>query len=192
MSVAFWKKDDDPFEDPTFVFDLVTEESRSGDYEWTDKSIELGAKVSDFGAKMPEKFTVSGLISATSIGSSTEQSAQRIIDAEERIRKLADERQLVTIVMGYWVGDRVIKSIRSSCTNDIGEAMEISIEMTNVVLPEPDWVDIPPSRLKTRKLRRRSRSKKGGTETGKTPSGKTTTKSRAWKLLHGQNPFTRK
>ncbi len=154
-----------------FEWDCELRESHDGGYTWTDHQVEDGAPVVNYGVKMPETWTLEGLVTATPLipgGIDT----QRVIDAEGRIRELADKLQPVSFVSGWYSGQGVITRVSSTAGRGDPLQLPITVAFKQIRLVEPVTTQIPASRLKPRKKKRVAPAKKGGAVTGKTPSAK--------------------
>lgn len=173
-------------ENPDFIFDAELNEDWALEYEWTEYPIEDGAKISDHGAKLPEKFNVTGAVTASPLAWTTSPDVdehdgkQRVIDALAALKKLADARQPMTLVAQYWSpADVVIDSARPSMGEGDGNAVRIEVAFHQVQLPKAKTVDIPASRYKA-KVKRKAPGKKGGAGGTKKPSAKTEAKAKSW------------
>lgn len=176
-----------PMEFPDFAFDAEINEDMSLEYEWTEYPIEDGAKVSDHGFKLPEKFNVSGAVTETPLlivspyldeSENKNGGKQRVMDALTALKKVADARQPLTLVAKYWSpADVVIDSIMPSMGEGDGNAVRIEIAVHQVQLPKAKTVDIPASRYKKKK-KRKAPAAPGGAASKKDPANKTKKK---WK-----------
>lgn len=161
-------------EAPDFAFDAEINEDMALDYSWTQHPIEDGAEISDYGAKLPEKFKVVGGVTETPLimfpyieEHNPTSGKQRVMDALAALKKLADARQPMSLVAKYWSpADVVIDSVNASLGDGDGNAPRIEIAVHQVELPKAKTVDIPASRYK-KKVKRKAPGKKGGAVAGK-------------------------
>ena len=163
--------------DPTtfeilFEFDADTKEARDGSTKWTDKPVEAGANITDYGNRAPTKFQLEGIITAWPFGSP--HNPLRVSGADAALEAIAAAGQPVGLVTKWWAAEVVISSDRASNSQGEGEALRFSISCQTIRVPAPDYVTIPASRLKAR-VRKRGGPKPetgGGGAGKKVPSAK--------------------
>jgi hypothetical protein len=157
--------------DPTtfailFEFDCDTKESRDGSTQWTDKPVEAGANVTDFGNRAPEKFQIEGIITAWPFGSP--HNPLRVSGADDALRAIADAGQPVGLVTKWWSAEVVLSADKASNSQGEGEALRFSVSAQTIRVPSPDYVTIPASRLKASVRKRATAPPAGGSAAGKT------------------------
>ncbi len=158
--IAFWRYGSDAFDEPTFTLSVADEEKRKGSVEWTKRAIEDGAQISDYAESQPEEYSLSGKLSPSIPGQTYDR--QAVIDADETIRAMMKERQVVTLVTSWWTPtNAVIKSIESSMSHNDGDELKLSLELQTVEIVKPQFTKMPPERLRNKK--RGSNKGKGGT-----------------------------
>lgn len=143
---------------PAFEFDAVLSEDREDDYKWTRFAVEDEGNISDHGAKEPKKFSASGVVTATPFdalpGLAGKDRVSRTLDA---LVKIADTRQIVTLVARWWVPDVVILNVKSNSGEADGDMLNVTIRFQTVERPLAALTQIP---------------KKGGSGVGKpVPAG---------------------
>jgi hypothetical protein len=154
-----------------FEWDCELRESHDGAYTWTDHEVEDGAPVVNYGVKMPETWTLEGLVTATPLIPGGID-LQRVIDADGLIRELADKLQPVSFVSGWYVGTGAITRVGSTAGRGDPQQLPITVGFKQIRLVEPETVQIPASRLKPPKRKRVPPAPKGGASTGKAPTPK--------------------
>lgn len=158
-----------------FEWDCEQKEDAEHNTEWTEHPVESGAVVSDYGNNKPDIYNVEGYMTATPFGSPIDET--RLGDAHEKLKRLRDKRQELTLLAGNWTPTVVITKVGAVQGTDDAGRLLLSASFKTVDRPQPKTVDIPPSRLKPKVRRRAStKTKKGGAATGK-PATATQTKS---------------
>ncbi len=152
-----------------FVFDCEQQENRRTEIQWTDKPIEAGAEISDFGVEKPDAFHVEGLKTAWPLSPVPMLDPLRVIDADASLRALAKAKQPVTLVTGWWVEEVVLRVVDASQAAGDGDLLRFALDCKTIKVPQPATVQIPPSRLQPKVQKRGAPKPKGGAETGKTP-----------------------
>lgn len=159
--------------DPTtyevlFEFDADIKEERSGTTKWTDKPVEDGANIADFGNRGPLNFTVSGVITAWPFNALRDP--LRVSGADAALESIADAGQPVGLITKWWAREVVIASDKAGADQGKGEALYFSIGCKTIRVPKAEYTQIPPSKLKAR-VRKRATPKPttGGAAAGKTP-----------------------
>ena len=154
-------------------------------YEWTEYPIDSGAKISDHGAKLPEKFAVSGLLTTCPLAPDTniyadDPGTTRVANALEKLQKLADAMQPITLVAKYWSpADVVIDSVAAAMGQGIGAACRVDIAVHQITIVKPEAVNIPASKYQA-KVKRKAPGKKGGAAAGSTPGSKSNGAGKSW------------
>ena len=149
-----------------FEFDCDTKEERDGSTKWTDKPVEAGANIIDYGNRAPAKFRVEGIITAWPFGSP--RNPLRVSGADAALEKIADAGQPVGLVTKWWASEVVISSDKASNAQGEGEALRFSISCQTIRVPTPNYVTIPASRLKSTVRPRATPKPNGGNAAGKT------------------------
>lgn len=151
-----------------FEFDAELSERRRGETEWTDKPIEEGANIADFGHNKPENFDVEGVVTAWPLFPTPGHDPTRVIRIEEALQTLRKKKQPVTLITGWWTPTIVIKSVDSSSGTEEGESVRIQVNCQTIELPQPVYTTIPASRLQPSVRKRATPSPtKGGAAQGK-------------------------
>lgn len=150
-----------------FEFDADTKEERDGSTKWTDKPVEAGANITDYGNRAPKKFRIEGIITAWPFGSP--HNPLRVSGADAALESIAEAGQPVGLVTKWWAAEVVLSSDKASNSQGEGEALRFSISGQTIRVPSPDYVAIPASRLKA-SVRKRGQGppSKGGAASGKT------------------------
>lgn len=170
--------------DVMFAFDAELDEKRTDAFKPTEHPIEDPAEVADYVVRLPKTFSASGILTATPIGENEDVSITRVMDLHDAITTVADNREVVTVVFGWWVFDSIIKNIEASCGQDTGLALKVSIEFQTIELAKVETTTIAPSKLKP-KPKRRVKAVGGGGK--KEADGKTEKKVRESILSKGKN-----
>lgn len=158
-----------------FEWDCELRESHDSTYNWPDHEVESGSPIVNYGVKLPDSWTLEGLITATPlIPAGIDE--QRVIDADGLVRELADRLQPVSFVSGYYVGGGAITRVGSAA--GLGDPMQlpIAVDFKQIRVVEPKTTQIPASRLKPPKRKRvapaRPGGAAGGASTGTPPTPK--------------------
>ncbi|PIV98557.1 MAG: hypothetical protein COW42_13955 [Deltaproteobacteria bacterium CG17_big_fil_post_rev_8_21_14_2_50_63_7] len=128
-----------------FTFDAELEEGTSLELEVTKYAIELGGNASDFVAKNPRNYNVSGVVTATPLLGLP--SMQRVADALDEVIAIANARQIVQLVAGLWSASAVLTKVDAKRTPETGEALEIAVEAQVVETFVGETTTIPPDLL---------------------------------------------
>jgi len=149
-----------------FEFDADLKEGRRGAVKWTDKPVEAGANMSDFGNRGPTKFRVEGVITAWPWGLPVSQ--QRVSQADAALEAVAAAMQPVLLITHWWAREVVIATDDANTGQGDGDMMRFAIDCQTVRIPAPEYTTIPASRLKP-SVRKRATPKptKGGAGAGK-------------------------
>lgn len=156
-----------------FEWDCELRESHDNTYTMTDHQIEDGSPVNKHIVKMPETWTLEGLVTATPLIPGGID-LQRVVDADELIRELADKLQPVAFVSGWYKnpGTAVITRVGSAAGKGDPLQLPITVAFKQIRIVEPETTQIPASRLKPRKKKRVAPAKRGGASTGTPPTPK--------------------
>jgi len=150
-----------------FEFDADIKESRRGSVKWTDKPVEDGSTISDYGYRPPEVFRVEGVITAWPWTGPA--NPLRVTTADAALRALAAARQPVTLITGWWAADVVIAADGASSGQSDGDLLRFSLECRTFKVPKPAYTSIPASRLKPKvKASSTPKPTQGGAAAGKT------------------------
>lgn len=159
--------------DPTtfavlFEFDADLKEERSGSTKWTDKPVEDGANIADFGNRGPLSFRVEGIITAWPFGSP--RNPLRVSGADAALEAIADAKQPVGLITKWWAREVVIENDKAGATQGEGEALRFAIGCKTIRVPKAAYTNIPASKLKA-SVRKRNNKKPpvGGAAAGKAP-----------------------
>lgn len=166
MTWGFWRQDDDPGSDPTFVFDTIDSESIEIEVEPTAHAVEDGAEINNHAVIKPRRISLSGSVTPCVLGDIPDYSTTRVTDAIGILSELADERQPIVVVSSYWTReDMIITMVNASYTHMSGERLQLSIELVQVDVVTPETTSMPLARLRSGKHRRRgSQAKEGGSD----------------------------
>lgn len=149
-----------------FEFDCDTKEERDGSTKWTDKPVEAGANITDYGNRAPDKFRVEGIITAWPFG--FPHNPLRVSGADAALEAIALAGQPVGLITKWWAAEVVIASDKASNSQGEGEALRFAISCQTIRVPNPDYVTIPASRLKvTVRKRATAAPTTGGAASGK-------------------------
>ena len=129
-----------------FEFDADVKETRDGSTKWTDKPVEAGANITDFGNRAPAKFGLEGIITAWPFG--FPHDPLRVSGADAALEAIAIAGQPVGLVTKWWAAEVVLSSDRASNSQGEGEALRFAIGCQTIRVPTPNYVTIPASRLK--------------------------------------------
>jgi len=129
-----------------FAFDCELREQRTDSWVWTEYPIEGGAISSDYGSKEPVEFLVSGLVVNNDPNTGIPEPT-RVSDVHARLIEVADERNELTLVSGYWVVPVVIVRARALSDVNTGDAIDVELTLRTILTPFSEFVRIPPSIL---------------------------------------------
>lgn len=158
---GFWRQNDDPYTDPTFVFDVIDSESMDLTVDWSKHAIERDGDAALYGRTEPVTVSLSGLISPTVLGD--DYDPQHVRQAIATLETLAEERQPLVVVSTWWARtDLALSRVSAEYSHTDGEHITSQLELVSVRTVDPDTVDMPLARLRKGRHRRRGGQKKKG------------------------------
>lgn len=128
--------------------DVTQDEIHEWDNEVTQYPVEIGSQITDHIQPMPDRITISGIISNSSIGEvalgKINNGDDLVQDAFDLLRKLMDDRILLTVYTRYKVyTDMALKSCNIPADAAIGDSIKFKMEFVNVRLVNTQTIDVP-------------------------------------------------
>lgn len=163
-----------------FEFDIGRKESRRTEVEWTGRALESGAQTKEHGITKEETYKVEGIVTAWPLKGVPRRDVQRVMQADDQLRKLAKAKQPVTLITGWWAATVTISSVSGSTDIGTGEALKISIDCTTITVAKPVYTTIPPSRLKSSVRKSNTAPPRGGAAAGKQKGPASAPKPKSW------------
>jgi hypothetical protein len=134
------------------LFSLDLDVTQDEIHEWnndvTQFPVEIGSQITDHIQPMPDRITISGVISNSSIGEvalgKINNGDDLVQDAFDLLRKLMDDRILLTVYTRYKVyTDMALKSCNIPADASIGDSIKFKMEFVNVRLVNTQTIDVP-------------------------------------------------
>jgi len=126
-------------------YSITRSETHSVQIDWTAEPIEDGSVVTDHGVVQQVKVQVTGAITATPSGATSDNAGTDLLDfARESLFTIARDKNPVELVTGLtyypelYISNLVITRDQSS-----GQSMNVSIDLTELVKVEAQLIDVP-------------------------------------------------
>jgi len=142
-----------------FEFDVDIAEKSNLSVQWTEKPVESGATISDYGVLMPRTYEVSGVVTAWPW---TGYDEQRVIKAQSALEDIAKAKQPITLVSRWITQEIVIENVTMGYKATDGDHQELSVTCRTINIPKKKSVQIPASQLKESVKKRAAPKGKGG------------------------------
>jgi len=156
----------------TITFDATISDTSSGAVEWTQHAIESGAVISDHAIKRPRTFSITGTVTRTPLNDIDAGNVTRLEDAVDRLFRLMDARQLVTVTNGLWVlSGYGITSVDVSRDSGTGQAATISVALQEITVVSTQTAQIPPEQVAAEQQDTATAQSDQGTQTGTESEG---------------------
>jgi len=128
--------------------DVTSDEVHEWNNEVTQFPVELGSPITDHIQPQPDRLSISGIISNSAIGevalNKINNGDDRCQDAFDVLRKLMDDRILVTVYTRYKVyTDMALKSTNIPRDAGIGDSLKFKMEFVNVRLVSTQTIEVP-------------------------------------------------
>ena len=133
--------------------DVTMDESHEWQNDVTTNPVENGSPISDHIQIMSDKLRITGMISDSSIsdavikqfsGIDGTQFLTRVQTAFDVLRKLKEDRKLITVYTKYKVyTDMAITSLSIPRNNQTGDSIQFSIEFLNIRIVNTQTIDMP-------------------------------------------------
>lgn len=128
--------------------DVTSDEVHEWDNEVTQFPVEIGSPITDHIQPMPDRVTITGIVSNSAIG---ETALQQLANGDDRcqtafdlVRKLMDDRILVTVYTRYKVYiDMALKSTNIPRGASIGDSVQFKMEFVHVRQVNTQTVEVP-------------------------------------------------
>lgn len=141
---------------PTYVqsglvsidLDVSMEEVHEWTNDVTSNPVERGSDITDHIRSMPDKLTISGMISNSGISEDAIQAASiesdRVLSAFDLIHKIKEERKLVSVYTKYKIYENMaIQSISMPRSSGIGDSISFTMQFINVRIVNTKTADVP-------------------------------------------------
>jgi len=137
----------------TDVVSLDLDVTQDETHEWTNDvtqfPVEFGSQITDHIQPMPDKLTISGMITNSAIGETAlaELSGgdDRTQTAFDLLLKLKDDRVLLTVYTKFKIyTSMALKSVNLPRDAGVGDSIKFKMEFVNVRLVDTQTVDVPP------------------------------------------------
>ena len=133
--------------------DVTMDEAHEWQNDVTTNPVEIGSPIADHIQLMPDKLRITGMISDSSIsdavikqfsGIDNSQFLTRVQTAFDVLRKLKDDRKLITVYTKFKVyTDMALTSLSIPRNNQTGDSIQFSIEFMHVRMVSTQTVDMP-------------------------------------------------
>lgn len=139
--------------------DVTMDEAHEWTNDVTTSPVEIGSPISDHIQEMPDRLTITGMISDAAISESILSQLQtassggidsssyitRVQTTFDLLRAMIKWKRLVTVYTRYKIyPDMALSSINIPRSAGIGEAINFTAQFVNVRLVESQTVDVPP------------------------------------------------
>lgn len=129
-------------------FDVTQEEMHEWSNDVTQFPVEIGSQITDHIQPLPDKLTLSGVITNSAISETALQELEggddRVQTAFELLLKLKEDRTLLTVYTKHKIyTDMALKSVNLPRDAGIGDSIKFKMEFVNVRLVDTQTVDVP-------------------------------------------------
>lgn len=171
--------------------DVTMDEVHEWQNDVTTNPVETGSPIADHIQIMPDKLRITGMISDSSIsdavikqfsGIDNGQFLTRVQTAFDLLRKLKDDRKLITVYTKHKVyTDMALTSLSIPRNNQTGDSIQFSIEFVNIRIVNTQTVDMPKgiNPKKTAKAGKSVQTKTAPTDKGGAKNAKAVTQSKS-------------
>lgn len=166
-------------------FDVTMDEAHEWTNDVTTNQVEIGAPITDHIQPLPDRLTITGMITDSPINLETQSEISALVGTDERVqtafdflRKLHEKRLLLIVYTKHKIyPDMALAACNIPRNAGIGQAINFSLQFTHVRLVSTQLVDVPPGI--SRKL-----DKKAGADVQK----KTQTQTKAGAVQNQERP----
>ena len=128
--------------------DVTQDEAHEWSNDVTQFPVELGSQITDHIQPLPDKLTISGVITNSAIGENALEELNggddRVQTAFDLLLKLKEDRILLTVYTKHKVyTDMALKSVNLPRDSAIGDSIKFKMEFVNVRLVETQTVEVP-------------------------------------------------
>jgi hypothetical protein len=132
----------------SFDFDVTQDEAHEWTNDVTQFPVEIGSPITDHIQPLPDKVTLSGMITNSAIGENAlaeiNGGDDRVQNAFELLLKLKEDRILLTVYTKHKIyTDMALKSVNLPRDASIGDSIKFKMEFVNVRLVDTQTVDVP-------------------------------------------------
>lgn len=138
--------------------DVTQDEAHEWTNDVTTNPVETGSPVADHIQPMPDKLTITGMVSNSAISDAAIQQLQnefgsvdgsvalsRVQTTFDLLRKLKEDRKLVTVYTRYKIyTDMALNSVNIPRSAGIGDSINFTASFTHVRIVNTQRVDVPP------------------------------------------------
>ena len=128
--------------------DVTQDEAHEWSNDVTQFPVELGSQITDHIQPLPDKLTISGVITNSAIGENALEELNggddRVQTAFDLLLKLKEDRVLLTVYTKHKIyTDMALKSVNLPRDSAIGDSIKFKMEFVNVRLVETQTVEVP-------------------------------------------------
>jgi len=128
--------------------DVTQDETHEWSNDVTQFPVEIGSQITDHIQPMPDKLTISGMITNSAIGvkalSDLDGGDDRVQTAFDLLLKLKEDRVLLTVYTKHKIyTDMALKSVSLPRDASIGDSIKFKMEFVNVRLVDTQTVNVP-------------------------------------------------
>lgn len=160
MSLYFFRRGEDPFEEALFRLDVTTSEEGTTSAEPTKVPIDTGENLSDFLYLGPDMFRASGKLSPV-MPFASPRGVAGVTSLIQRARDTIRNGDMLTVVFAFEVAQVALTKITRTLTHAEGFAPVIALEWIQITEITPETVRLPASRFR-RPVRRQAAPKLSG------------------------------
>lgn len=153
---------------PAFALDADSSWSEIIPFEATNKKVEGKGTVADFIAARPRQATIEGIVTAMTVAPALPD-PQKLVNASDRLKQLAEKKQLVLVLSELFAGYMAIERVEISKAVGDGHSFKARITFKRIELTTVGTAQVPASKLKSKVKRRAATGKKGGSAQGSRP-----------------------
>jgi len=128
--------------------DVTIDEGHEWGNDITSSPVESGAPITDHIQPLNDKLSITGMVSNASLSDAVLQAmdvdTDRVQTTFDALRQIKEDRTLVTVYTRYQVyTDMAIGRITIPRSNQVGEAIQFSVEFQKVRIVDTQTVDVP-------------------------------------------------
>jgi hypothetical protein len=130
------------------TMDATLTDEAGVEVKWSSHPIETGAEIQDHGTVSPRTYTLTGVVSRTTLGPVLPDDPRRVEIARDTLFAMAEDRLPVELFYDTFVLESyVITSVRSSRDSGTGQALRFSIGLQALRVTVSETTEIPADRV---------------------------------------------